>query len=109
MGAPNKRKSEVSTGSNPFPGMVPEKKFSSHSGKKKVNIEINLPIKKAPPVPVHGHQPLKHFQTANYGQKFDLGSFAKDSSPSKIGGNEILSRASRSPSVSEDENDRKKN
>ena len=91
MGAPNKRKSEASIGSNPFPGMMPEKKFSSHSGKKKVNIEINLPIKKAPPVPTHGHKPLQHFQTANYGQKVDLGSFAKSSSPSKIGGNEILS------------------
>ena len=103
MGAPNsKRKSEVSIGSNPFPGII-EKKNSSHSSKKKVNIEINVPSKKAPPVPIHGHQPIKHFQTANYGQKIDLGSFVQPSE-SKVGVNELLSKVSRSPSGSEDEN-----
>ena len=110
VGIQNKRKSEASIGSNPFPGTV-EKKFSSHSNRKNLNIEITMPGKKAgpPPVPTSsGHMPIKHYATTNFGKKFDLSGIGAQStsSPSRLaGGNEILSKVSRSPSDSGAEED----
>ena len=109
VGIQNKRKSEASIGSNPFPGSV-EKKFSSHSNRKNLNIEITMPNKKAvpPPMPTSsGHMPIKHYATTNYGKKIDLSGIGAQStsSPSRLAGNEILSKVSRSPSDSGAEED----
>ena len=76
-----------------------EKKFSSGSNKKKLNVEISIPSKK----PSNAHQPLKHFATAQIDKKIDLGASLTSATSKALQGKDLLSKMSRSPSVSDEE------